>query len=101
MRDRESLFNDHIAEVKRREREEKSALKDKVSELLLFCSMLQVYEKMLSVLQGVHIAEDNWTKSRFEFALSLDLIAESIITNLTPYLISHCFILEAKVYGVV
>ncbi|XP_022663575.1 transcription elongation regulator 1-like isoform X2 [Varroa destructor] len=29
MRDRESLFNDHLAEVKRREREEKSALKDK------------------------------------------------------------------------
>lgn len=48
MRDRESLFNDHLAEVKRREREEKSALKDKVSDRSYFFSVLWALSIMCS-----------------------------------------------------
>ena len=46
MRDRENLFNDFITNLRRRDREEKSALKDKVR-LDLFSSELYIFSSNL------------------------------------------------------
>lgn len=59
MRDRENLFNDFIANLKRRERDEKNALKDKVSidvstrQLLLYIRSVNIHKHLYMFLYSI------------------------------------------------